>query len=142
MQLEWGDGHLLKVEGIGTRILHTAVGEVTNTITISDVFYVPGFINIVSYLRMREKGILLEDNGDKRAKLRCDKDTVAYVDMPAKGEKALPSLALRTSRTYITYANPAAASQTNWHRRYGHINNRYVTETPKVVKGMHITDKD
>jgi hypothetical protein len=63
MQLEWGEGHLINVEGIGTRILRTAVGEATNTITVADVFYVPGFINILSYMRMRDKGILFEDDG-------------------------------------------------------------------------------
>jgi hypothetical protein len=63
MQLEWGEGHLINVKGIGTRILRMAVGEATNTITVADVFYVPGFINILSYMRMRDKGILFEDDG-------------------------------------------------------------------------------
>jgi hypothetical protein len=96
MQLEWGEGYLIKVEGIGTRIVQTAVGDVTNTLTIANVYYVPGFINILSYMRMRDKGMLFEDDG-KQPRLRFkDKDnTVAYVNMPAKGEKGLPSLLLR-----------------------------------------------
>jgi len=63
MQLEWGEGHLINVEGIKIRIFRTAVGETTNTITVADVFYVLRFINILSYMRMRDKGILFEDNG-------------------------------------------------------------------------------
>jgi hypothetical protein len=63
MQLEWGEGSLIKVEGIGTRIVQTAVGDVTNTLTIADVYYVPGFINILFYMRMRDKGMLFEDDG-------------------------------------------------------------------------------
>jgi hypothetical protein len=30
---------------------------------IADVYYVLGFINILSYMRMRDKGILFEDDG-------------------------------------------------------------------------------
>jgi hypothetical protein len=54
-------------------------------------------------MRMRDKGMLFEDDG-KQPRLRFkDEDyTVAYVNMPAKGEKGLPSLLLRTSRTYVT----------------------------------------
>jgi hypothetical protein len=103
MQLEWGEGHLIKVEGIGTRTLQTAVGDATNTLTIADVYYVPGFINILSYMRMRDKGMLFEDDGKQpRLRFKDEDDTVAYVNMPAKGEKGLPSLLLRTSRTYVT----------------------------------------
>jgi hypothetical protein len=103
MQLEWGEGHLIKVEGIGTRTLQTAVGDATNTLTIADVYYVPGFINILSYMRMRDKGMLFEDDGKQpRLRFKDEDDTVAYVNMPAKGEKGLPSLILRTSRTYVT----------------------------------------
>ena len=111
MQLEWGEGHLIKVEGIGTRTLQTAVGDATNTLTIADIYYVSGFINILSYMRMRDKGMLFEDDG-KQPKLRLKEDIVAYVNMPAKGEKGLPSLLLRTSRTYVTLTNSAAASET------------------------------
>jgi hypothetical protein len=92
-------------------------------------------------MRMRDKGMLFKDDG-KQPKLRLKKNIVAYVNMPAKGEKDLPSLLLRTSRTYVTLANSAAASETTWHRRFGHMNNSYVTKAPKVVTGMHITDKD
>jgi hypothetical protein len=63
MQLEWGERHLIKVEGIGTRTLQIAVGDVTNTLTVADVYYVPGFINILFYMRMRDKGMLFEDDG-------------------------------------------------------------------------------
>jgi hypothetical protein len=63
MQLEWGKGHLINVENIRIRIFRTAVGEATNTITITDVFYVLGFINILFYMRMRDKGILFENDG-------------------------------------------------------------------------------
>jgi hypothetical protein len=63
IQLEWGEGHIIKVENIRTRILQTAVGDITNTLTIADVYYVPGFINILSYMRMRDKGILFENDG-------------------------------------------------------------------------------
>jgi hypothetical protein len=96
MQLKWGEGSLIKVEGIGTRIVQTAVGDAMNTLTIANVYYVPGFINILSYIRMRDKGMLFENDG-KQPKLRFkNKDnTVAYVNMPAKGEKGLPSLLLR-----------------------------------------------
>jgi hypothetical protein len=52
MQLEWGEGHLIKIEGIETRTLQTAVGDVTNTLTVADVYYVPEFINILSYSLM------------------------------------------------------------------------------------------
>jgi hypothetical protein len=142
MQLEWGEEHLINVEGIGTRILRTAVGEATNTITVADVFYVPGFINILSYMRMRDKGIFFEDNG-KQAKLRCNKDIVAYVNMPGKDEKGLPTLLLRpsTSSSYVTYTTPTAANEVIWHRRYGHINIDYVKKASNVVKGMPITKK-
>jgi hypothetical protein len=108
MQLEWGEGHLIKVEGIGTRTLKTAVGDATNTLTIADVYYVPGFVNILSYMRMRDKGMLFEDDG-KQAKLRLKEDTVAYVSMPAKGEKGLPSLLLRDvviDETLTTHDDP------------------------------------
>jgi hypothetical protein len=143
MQLEWGERHLIKVESIGTRTLQTAVGDVTNTLTVADVYYVLGFINILSYMRMRDKGMLFEDDGKQlRLRFKDEDDTVVYVNMPVKGEKGLLSLLLRTSRTYVTLANPAAASETTWHRRFGHINNSYVIKAPKVVNGMYITDKD
>jgi hypothetical protein len=64
-------------------------------------------------MRMRDKGMLFE-NDSKQLKLRFknENDTVAYVNMPAKGEKSLPSLLLRTSRTYVTLTNSAAANET------------------------------
>jgi hypothetical protein len=62
--------------------------------------------------------------------------------MPVKGEKALSFFLLRISRTYVTLANLAAASETTWHRRFGYMNNSYVIKALKVVNGMHITDKD
>jgi hypothetical protein len=91
--------------------LQIAVGDITNTLTIADVYYVLGFINILSYMRMRDKGILFEDDG-KQSKLRLKEDIVAYVNMPEKGEKGLLSLLLRISRTYVTLANSATASET------------------------------
>ena len=94
MQLEWGEGYLIKVESIETRIVQTAVGDAMNTLTIADVYYFLEFVNILSYMRMRDKGMLFEDDG-KQAKLRLKEDIVAYVNMPAKGEKGLPSLLLR-----------------------------------------------
>jgi hypothetical protein len=63
MQLEWGEGYLINVEGIGIKIFRTAIGEATNTIIMADVFYVLGFINILSYMRMRDKEILFENDG-------------------------------------------------------------------------------
>jgi hypothetical protein len=45
-------------------------------------------------MRMRDKGILFEDDS-KQVKLRLKEDIVAYVNMPAKGEKGLPFLLLR-----------------------------------------------
>jgi hypothetical protein len=113
MQLKWGERHLIKVESIETRILQTAIGDVTNTLTIADVYYVPGFINILSYMRMRDKGMLFEDNGKQpRLRFKNEDNTVAYVNMPAKGEKDLPFLLLQTSRTYVTLANLTAVSET------------------------------
>jgi hypothetical protein len=113
MQLEWGERHLIKVEGIRTRILQIAIDDVTNTLTIVDVYYVPGFINILSYMRMRDKGMLFENDGKQlRLRFKNEDNTVVYVNMPAKGEKGLLSLLLRTSRTYVTLANLAAASET------------------------------
>jgi hypothetical protein len=92
---------------------------------------------------MRDKGMLFKDDG-KQPKLRFknENNTVAYVNMFVKGEKNLLSLFLRTSRTYVTLANSAAASETTWHRRFGHINNSYVIKALKIVNSMHITDKD
>jgi hypothetical protein len=93
--------------------LQIAVGDVTNTLTVADVYYVSGFINILSYMRMRDKGMLFEDDGKQpRLRFKNEDDTVVYVNMPAKGEKGLLSLLLRTSRTYVTLANPAAVSET------------------------------
>jgi hypothetical protein len=63
MQLKWGERHIIKVENIGTRILQIIIGDITNTLIIIDVYYVPGFINILSYMRMRDKGILFENDG-------------------------------------------------------------------------------
>ena len=63
MQLKWGEEYLIKVKNIETRILQIAVGDVTNTLTIADVYYVLGFINILSYIRMRDKGMLFENDG-------------------------------------------------------------------------------
>jgi hypothetical protein len=60
---------------------------------------------------MRDKELLFEDDS-KQPKLRLKEDIVAYVNMPAKGEKDLLSLLLRTSRTYVILANSAAASET------------------------------
>jgi GAG-pre-integrase domain len=143
IQLKWGERHLIKIESIKTRTLQIAVGNVTNTLIVADVYYVLGFINILSYMRMRDKGMLFEDDG-KQLKLRFkdEDDTVAYVNIPAKGEKGLLFLLLRTSRTYITLANLAAVSETTWHRRFGHINNSYVIKALKIVNSIHITDKD
>jgi hypothetical protein len=94
-------------------------------------------------MRMRDKGILFEDDGKQpRLRFKDKDDTVAYVNMPVKGEKGLLSFLLRTSRTYVTLANPAAASETTWHRRFGHMNNSYVIKTLKVVNGIHIINKD
>jgi hypothetical protein len=143
MQLEWGEEYLIKVESIRTRTLQTAVGDVTNTLTVADVYYVLEFINILSYMRMRDKGMLFENDGKQlRLRFKDEDNTVAYVNMPAKDEKGLLSLFLRTSRTYVTLANPAAVSETIWHRRFGHMNNNYVIKALKVVNSMHITDKD
>jgi hypothetical protein len=91
MQLKWGEGHLINVKGIRTKILQIAVGDATNTLTIANVYYVSGFINILSYMRMRDKGMLFEDDG-KQLKLRFKEDIVAYVNMPVKSEKGLLSL--------------------------------------------------
>ena len=113
MQLEWGEGHLIKVEGIGTRTLQTAVGDATNTLTIADVYYVPGFINILSYMRMRDKGMLFEDDGKQpRLRFKDEDDTVAYVNMPGKDEKGLFTLFLRPSisSSYVTYTIPTAVN--------------------------------
>jgi hypothetical protein len=63
MQLKWGEEYLIKVKNIETRILQIAVGDVTNTLIIADVYYVLGFINILSYIRMRDKGMLFENDG-------------------------------------------------------------------------------
>ena len=60
---------------------------------------------------MRDKGMLFENDG-KQSKLRFKEDIVVYVNMPAKGEKSLLFLFLRISRTYVTLANSAAASET------------------------------
>jgi hypothetical protein len=138
--LEWGEGHLINVEDIGTRIFRTAIGEATNTITIADVFYVPEFINILSYMRMRDKEILFENDG-KQTKLRCNKDIVAYVNMPGKNKKGLPTLLLRTSSSYVTYTTPTAANEIIWYRRYGHMNIDYVKKALNVVKDIPITKK-
>jgi hypothetical protein len=64
-------------------------------------------------MRMRDKGMLFENN-DKQPRLRFkdENDTVAYVNIPVKGEKGLLSLLLRTSRTYITLANLATVNET------------------------------
>jgi hypothetical protein len=62
MQLKWGEEHIIKIESIRTRILQITVGDITNTLTIVDVYYVPGFINILFYMRMRDKGILFEND--------------------------------------------------------------------------------
>jgi hypothetical protein len=63
MQLEWGEGHSINIKGIKMRTLQTTVGDATNTLTIADIYYVSGFINILSYMRMRDKGMLFEDDG-------------------------------------------------------------------------------
>jgi hypothetical protein len=47
-------------------------------------------------MRMRDKGMLFEDDGKQpRLRFKDEDNTVAYVNMPAKGEKNLPSLLLR-----------------------------------------------
>jgi hypothetical protein len=61
--------------------------------------------------------------------------------MPAKDEKGLPTLLLRTSSSYVTYTTPTAANEVIWHRRYGHMNIHYVKKASNVVKGMLITKK-
>jgi hypothetical protein len=140
MQLEWGKGHLINVEGIGIKIFRTAVGEATNTIIIADVFYVLGFINILSYMRMRDKGIFFENNG-KQAKLRYNKDIVAYVNMLGKDEKGLFTLFLRISSSYVIYIISTAANEVIWYRRYSYMNIDYVKKASNVVKGMSIIKK-
>jgi hypothetical protein len=92
-------------------------------------------------MRMRDKGILFENDG-KQLKLRFKENIVAYVNIFIKGEKSLPFLLLRISRTYVILANLAAASETIWHRRFDHINNSYVIKVSEVVNGIHIINKN
>jgi hypothetical protein len=64
-------------------------------------------------MRMRDKGMLFENDGKQpRLRFKNEDNTVAYVNMPAKGEKGLLFFLLRTSRTYVTLANLAAVSET------------------------------
>jgi hypothetical protein len=57
--------------------------------------------------------MLFENDGKQlRLRFKDEDNTVVYVNMPAKGEKDLLSLLLRTSRIYVTLANSAAVSET------------------------------
>jgi hypothetical protein len=46
-------------------------------------------------MRMRDKGMLFENNGKQlRLRFKNEDNTVVYVNMPAKGEKGLSSFLL------------------------------------------------
>jgi hypothetical protein len=42
------------------------------------------------------------------------------------------------ANAYIIMANPTAADEYKWHRRFGHMNCTYVQNAVKMVKGMEI----
>jgi hypothetical protein len=112
MQLKWGEMDLTKVESIGTRILQIAISDITNTLTIADVYYISGFINILSYMRMRDKGMLFENDG-KQPKLRFKENIVAYVNMPEKRRERL-TLFPFTNISYVRYISKSSGRERDY----------------------------
>jgi hypothetical protein len=73
---------------------------------------------------------------DDIMKLTFGGETIAYIDTI---NNTLPKFRFyEPARAYVTLAIPSEVDDRTWHRRFGYMNYRSISETPKVVEGMKI----
>src|SRR5450755_1321855 len=132
--IQCGNKSRSRAEYKGKATLHLNVDGEERLIELTNVQYIPGFAtNLVSYMKLREKGVRLEDVDE--LKMTFQGKTIAYIDI---ADQNLPTLRMFAANAYITMANPTAADEYKWHRRFGHMNYTYVQNAVKMVKGMEI----
>ncbi|KAL0368054.1 UNVERIFIED_CONTAM: Retrovirus-related Pol polyprotein from transposon TNT 1-94 [Sesamum calycinum] len=131
----FGDNHIVKVEGKGSVVINTRKGMRT----INDVMYIPNLrTNLFSVGQMVEKGYTLHFGGDSCTIYDNKEKTLKIAEVKMKEHRCFPIHLQYMGRT----AMKAQEDQSwLWHRRLGHFNfqglkilhqNKMMTDLPQI----------
>jgi hypothetical protein len=135
-----GDESLILVEGKGSLTIATTTGY---NIQLKDVLYSPHFKNtsLLSIAKVTQAGVKITFT-QGLVQLVDEGITVATGSYsPDTGLYHLDQLPTRTSRALKATKSLTTTSLETWHRRFGHLNVKYILNSVDSVRGLMIQNQ-